>query len=329
MAVLIGTLTTHARTVREALDALLETQYCPTATADGMDLGTAIRGETIISGGGRFDVPASEWGPVLLEMAREELEACTRDTAEDVAEIRRWAAAGRILNAVDDEENRLLWDAHMRVKDRCRKLVNIACCLRFVEGLTDDTLDLLERIGLESPPESRVAFWVSISMMRKACRDGQVVRCFELAREYRKLYGANSEEEWKMFKEFVHFGLPEIKADSDYRLGYRYMLDYAESLSNANTARNFDEAAAEVLPGWVGSLQRKRLAERFRDVPARGSVYKIYNLETGEKVLAEPTQRDIDRMIWSRAAQELATDDAELTDLRKVYGNWTKEDARN
>ena len=44
-------------------------------------------------------------------------------------------------------------------------------------------------------------------------------------------------------------------------------------------------------PGWKGSLQRRRLAERFDNEKLR-----------------------------SRAAAELAADEKELTDLREVYG---------
>ena len=48
---------TQGRTVREALDVLLATEYCGEVMMDGWDMSTAIRGESPISDDSVFDVP--------------------------------------------------------------------------------------------------------------------------------------------------------------------------------------------------------------------------------------------------------------------------------
>ena len=223
---------TQGRTVREALDVLLATEYCGEATADGMDLSTALRGESPVSGDGVFDVPQAEWLPVMLEMAGEELEACIRDTAADIAAIRRLEAAGEKRDNSEDEGTMLLWNAHRRVRSRGHKLRKIAECLLFVEGDTGPVLDMLERIGLEIPPEFDLSWRIAISMVRKGCRDGQSARCLEFGRRYRRLHGPGTQQEWNLCRELVGYGLHVIKAETESRECMRYMLEVADTLEN-------------------------------------------------------------------------------------------------
>lgn len=314
---------TDGRSVREALDVLLATEYCGTATFEGVDISSALRGETPVSDDGIFDVQEEEWLPVLLGMAEEELEGCKRDTAEDVAGIRRWEAAGEQRDNSNDEGTRYLWDAYKRVKSRCHKLMKIVVCLQYAEGGTEQVLDILERIGLESPPEYDLSLRVAVSMVKKACRDGQYVRCVDLGRRYRKLYGPGCREEWKLCRELCYLGLPMLDAESARWECYRYMLEVGESQNSLPLARGFDEMAEEVIPGWVGSVQRRRLAARFPDEPMPH--HQFFHPVTGEIVDGEIDERRVPQMLNRRAAEELAADESKLTDLREVYGDWTQK----
>ena len=309
----------QARTVREALDVLLATEYCRTATSEGMGLSSAIRGESPVSDDGVFDVPEEEWLPVLLEMAGEELEACKRDTAADIAEIRRLEATSELRGNSDDERTRNLWKALRRVEGRGYKLMKMVSCLKSAEGGTEQVLDMLERIGLESPPELRIAKAVSISMVNKTFRDGQFARCLEFGRRCRELHGPDSDQEWWICFELGTFGVPTLNEESDRRACYRYMLEFAETIGNIYNARPFDSMAQRMLPGWVGSVQRRRLAARFPNEPNPLDLVK--DIE-GINLSAWPP------MLKDSAAAELAADESELTDLREVYGDWTQKEEK-
>ncbi len=314
---------TQGRTIREVLDVLLATEYCGEVMMDGWDMSTAIRGESPISDDSVFDVPEEAWLPVLLEMAGEELEACKRDTVEDIAGIRRWEAAGEIRDNSDDEGSRFLWKAHWRVQGRRNKLMKMVICLQYAEGGTQEVLDILERIGLESPPEFDLALRVAISFVRKACRDGQFTRCLEFGRRCRNPNGPGNDQEWEICHEVGHYALPRLKEESDRRNCYQYMLEFAETVSNIYIARGFDEMALGAIPGWAGSLQRRLLAARFPDEPIPH--HMSYNMNTKELVVGEIDESELPKLLNHRAAAELAADESDLTDLREVYGDWAQK----
>lgn len=310
---------TQGRTVREALDVLLATEYCGTATSEGMGLSSAIRGESPVSDDGVFDVPEEEWLPVLLEMAGEELEACKRDTAADIAEIRCLEATSELRGNSDDERTRYLWKALRRVEGRGYKLMKMVSCLKSAEGGTEQVLDMLERIGLESPPELRIATAVSISMVNKTFRDGQFARCLEFGRRCREIHGPDNDQEGWISFALGTFGLPTLSQESDRQVCYRYLLEYSETIGNIYRARTFDGMAQRMIPGWVGSVQRRRLAARFPNEPNPLDLVK--DIE-GINLSAWPP------MLKDSAAAELAADESELTDLREVYGDWTQKEEK-
>lgn len=317
---------TEGRTVREAVDALLATRYCGTAAFDGMGLATAIRGETPIAGGDGFDVPEEEWLPVLLEMTAEELEACKRDTADDISGIRQREAAGAkrdANNTSDNEDAKYLWAAYERVQARASKLATMVNCLQFTDGGTDGVLNMLERVGVECPGECDVSHWVIDSIVNKACRCGKYTRCLEFGRRCRDLHGPGCYEEWKLCCNLGNFGLPMLDAESARRECYRYMMEVSETLGSLYFAREFDEMAEKVIPGWVGSVQRRRLAARFPNepLPRRQS----WDYDRQEFVEGEIDELRIPQMLNRRAAAELAANESELTDLREVYGDWSEE----
>ncbi len=308
--------------VREALNQILDTDYCGESALAGVTQRAALQGEAPSEGGSFRKFAEEDWLPVLLDMANEE--------------FGRLAKGGNLGSRRDTDR---LW--HM------------IALLGAAQDNVAPALDFIHKMAVQATPGWESGFflfasavWIDLTIEKEGA-----AKCLELSRLFDVSCGSYS---WAWWIYFDTLGACDAFArcptDQDLAILSRFVMEAADQCRSAELASQLDALAAGEshfhlaptdsdpfalgapmmgVPGWKGSLQRKRLAERFRDVPARGSVYKIYNLETGEKVLAEPTQRDIDRMIWARAAKELATDDAELTDLRKVYGDWTKEDARD
>ena len=309
--------------IREALEALLDTRYCGQAMLDGMGPDTAIHGRSPISGDRMFDLSEDEWLPVLLEMTGEELESRKRNLAETVAEIRHWEALGEKRDNSDDEGTRQLWEAHERICAGRARLESMVVVLRQASGSTEQVLRMLERVGKECPPEFDLVRNVNEAMADKACRDGEFRRCLNLGRWYREQYGPGCEEEWGLCKAFSLYGLPALDSEADRLAGYRYLLEFGETLNDAVFARGFDQLAQDVLPGWIGSVQRRRLAERFADEPIPR--FRYWDAERQESVEGEIIKSRLPLMLNRQAAAELAAKESELTDLRNVYGNWTKE----
>lgn len=314
---------TQGRTVREALDVLLSTHYCGSAMLEGMGMGTALRGQSPISGDGFFDVPEEEWLPVLLEMVEEEMEFQKHDLAETIQGIRKWEAAGEIRDNSDDEGTRYLWDADKRIVSGRAKLEAMVVCLRNAEGGTEEVLNMLERVAKECPPEFDLIRTVNAAMADKACRDGEFKRCFELGQWYREHYGPGSRAELDICREFVRYGLPSLSKEADREEGYRYLLAFSETLNELVFAKDFDRFAQNAIPGWVGSLQRRRLAARFPDEPLPRVRY--YNINTKESVDGGVNEAMVPLMLNRQAAAELAAEESDLTDLRQVYGDWAEE----
>jgi hypothetical protein len=303
VAVAWGAAAGNEEETRAALEDLLSTRYCGTAAMDGMGISTAILGQSPIHGGGFFHVPEEEWRPMLLDMAAEELESRKRDLADAVAETRHWRALGEIRDNSDDEGTHRLWTIHTQLVAGTEKLSSMVVCLRHARGGAREVLDMLERVAKECPPEFDIFTDVNSAIVDKACRDGESGRCADLGRWYRNQFGVGSEQEWNLVCRFARSGLPSLVDETERASGFRYLLEYGDTLGTDESAQYYDDLAAVFVPGWTGSLQRKHLAERV------------------EKQNAETNTMS------SHAASELAAKDSELTDLRQVYGDWTKEKA--
>ena len=311
MAMLFWAGNSSGRDVREALEVLFRTQYCGTAMMDGMGLHTALRGESLLADNTYFNYPEEQWLPVLIDMTDEELETCLRDTAGDIADIRRVEAAGGFRDNSGSETSRFLWDAHKRVTSRSFTLVSMVVCLRNAEGGTAKVLDMLEKVGMAIPPEFSMDHDVNGAIVAKACRDGVFKRCIEVGRRYRAVHGPGSPKEWGLCRAFALYGIPTLPSDADRQEGYRYVLEFCDTVNNSNPGQWVDRSVAEFLPGWAGSLQRRHMAERC-----------LASAETQDgETPAERIQR-----VCPWAAAELAADESELTDLREVYGDWNGEE---
>ena len=297
--------------VRELLEALLATRYCGDAMLDGLGADTAIRGQSPISGNRAFNVPEEEWVPVLLEMTEEELKSLSRRLEGTLVEMHRLEAAGERRDNSDDEGTRRLWELQERIWRERARLEAMAVYLGHVTSETNRVLETLMRVVQESPRECELYATVNLSLVDKACRDGQPGRCVELGRWYRDQFGNGSYEEWELCKEFAYHGLPLLPTDAARREGFRYVTEFGGTLADGQIGGWFDHAAQDTLPGWAGSLQRRQLAERC--------------LASAEWAETPGNSEEQVQSVCPWAAAELAAEEGELVDLRKVFGDWGEE----
>ena len=316
--------------IRAIVQAVVETEYCGSAMMDGVNHTAALGGTSPVPGRGFVRLEEAQWRPVVLVMAREEFAQRQEEWAELLENVRRTSDA---LSACrTSRASRAERDTALDVYNRASRALNhpLAKFNRMLvllgsTGETDEALDaFLERVVKECPPECDTLDTGILVWVRRTLREQRSERCFELGRWIREKWGFESAQHGR-FCRTLFASMSELpRSDSERGKIARYLLDAVEHYERYESCWGFDMDAASNLPGWKGSLQRKRLAERFRDEPARGGT-SHWDEETREYVRDSPRQRDVDLMLWSRAAAELATEDAELTDLREVYGDWTKE----
>lgn len=304
--------------MREMLERILDTEYCGDAMMEGVTQAAAIRGEAPVEGfWGRLD--EADWPVVLVGMADEE--------------FARLLQEGKLYSIMDVKRLRdmigLLGTA------RCDATPILAFFRKMAERATPewDTV-LFTTLGYA---------WIDLTIEKEGA-----VKSLELERVFEASCGADSTPCRIFLKQLGRcdaFGRSKTQDDLDVLS--RFVLERAERCTREGEASSIDRVAAGEayydheegnpdpfalgaphmgVPGWKGSLQRKRLAERFKDVPAKSRV-SWTDPNTGDRVDAPIRQQDIDRMIWSRAATELATEDSDLTDLRQVYGDWTEKKA--
>lgn len=156
--------------------------------------------------------------------------------------------------------------------------------------------------------------WIAQTMK---CVD--VERCLEVAKGYRARTGEPGEAEFDFALRFAEEALAERTPEEEYTLAVRYLLDVFDGHGTYEQCSRFDQMAALGLRGWVGSRERRRMAERFLDQPPHR--HWFCDRRTGEE-RCEPTPACIAGMLRSRAAMELAADEKDLMDLREAYGAW-------
>ena len=304
--------------MRAVLERILETEYCGDGMLDGVTQAAALNGEAPVDGAGFVKLAEEDWPAVLAEMTEEQF-------------------------------GRMLQEGKMRADPEVRRLWNMLDLLGGAKENTDRVLHLLRQMARQTTPE-----WDALLLRALSCswihltleRDG-AAKALELGRYWADAKGVDSRE----FRVFVYAlgmcnSFEECRTDENRAEMARFMGEMSERCTTGETALGIDKIAAggaffhpapgsddpwphgspyEGAPGWVGSLQRRRMAERFLDwCPPRYS----YDRETGVVKEVAPTPGDIEKMFASRAAAELAADEKDLRDLREVYGPWqTNEQA--
>ena len=293
--------------VRALLEDVLATEYCGTAIAEGLGVTTAIQGLSPVMGRGFVKLEEADWGPVLLEMAAEELDRCIETTGETVTEYRK-----------AEESRGDVYASKVAIYGEVAKLRRMLSLMIKMEGEHATVLQMLGRIARESPIEFNIYHSANHAWIEQTMKDGEVVDCLELARWYRRKNGKGSIEELDFCLQIASDALPKCTTEKEYALMARYVLEAMDGCGNYPQCHGFDHAATDHLRGWVGSLQRRRMAERFLDrQPFRRS---HVNEETGAVEYEPPTQEEVANLLRTLAAAELAADEKELTDLREVYG---------
>jgi hypothetical protein len=315
---------------RAVLDDVLSTEYCGSAVEQGLGVGTAIRGKSPVMGRGFVCIEEADWGPVLLSMAAEELDRCMASTAETLDELRRARKAfaergGPTMAPKEQSEASIpVYEANRKLYQETRKLNKMLSLMWQMESEREGVVQTIGRIARECPIEFNINRNANVAWICQTMKDGNVEKCLELGQWYRKEKGKGSEEEMDFCRQVAAYVLPNCTSQEQYRAASRYVLEAMDGCGNYPQCNGFDHAATDHLRGWVGSLQRRRMAERFLDrQPFRRS---HVNEETGAVEYEAPTQEEVANLLRTRAAAELAADEKDLTDLQKVYGPWqTKE----
>ena len=308
---------------RAILNEVLEIEYCGSS---GFGVGTAIRGHSPVPGQGFVRLEEAEWGPVLVKMAGEELDRCKAATPEIMAMYHKAQepfADGKGLKMSFEERDAAsgpVIQARRKLEAETRKLHKMLFLMGQMEVERDGVVRMIGRFALECPPEYGLNGNANGAWIRQTMKDGNVEKCLELGKRYRAEKGKGSGEEIDYCCQVAAEVLPACTSEEYGRVA-RYVLETMEECGDYGQCLRFDDVAAERLRGWVGSLQRRRMAARFLDWrPQR------YNPETGAFVQADPTPEELSRMLTTRAAAELAADEKDLTDLREVYGEWPLEE---
>ena len=301
--------------MRAMLERILETEYCGDAMLEGVTQAAALNGEAPVDGAGFVKLAEEDWPAVLAEMTEEQF-------------------------------GRMLREGSMRADPEVRRLWNMLDLLGGAKEHTDRVLHLLRQMARQTTPE-----WDDLLLRALSCawihltleRDG-TAKALELGRYWANAKGVDSRE----FRVFVYAlgmcnSFEECRTDEDRAEMARFMGEMSERCTTGETALGIDKIAAgdaffhpdpdsddpwahgspyEGVPGWVGSLQRRRMAERFLEwSPPRYS----YDRETGVVKEEAPSPGNIEKMFATRAAAELAADEKDLTDLQRVYGPWPSE----
>ena len=270
--------------MREIVERLVESDFCGDAVLDGVTASAAANGEAPIEGVGFAKLDEEDFTAVAIEMAEEEL-----------AGLLAKHAAGEPVET--------------------RRLCQIAVLLGNTTVRHDEVLGVLKRIAERSLPEwgSTPAFGTSLAWIKLTIGNEGARKTVELGQFYQTARGTDSPD----FLSFLE-ALPlddafgKCRTDDEAAVLLRFLVEASETCQSGRTARMIDKVAGGEAfyappyfdaadkkhyrtgaPGWKGSLQRRRLAERFDNDKLR-----------------------------ARAAAELAADEKDLTDLREVYGEW-------
>ena len=268
-------------------------------------------------------VTESEWIEATTTLVEEELTRWTDgDLAGSVSMLRqlRPLCKGHADEPVRNKARHQSEELEYSLREEGRRLRRFVILLRNAVHPNEAALCVVARIVREVPRESKAvetacSAWVHLALMSK-----EKSRFAELGNWVLCSLGPDSPELLCICHALWKEGLSPINPRQEQVVEVsRWLLSIAEQFQKASSAEDFDLCAAgEVyydksvmrtdasrlpgLAGWLGSLQRKHLAERF----------SFSELEDSSRL-------DL------RAASELATEDSELTDLRQVYGDWTKE----
>ena len=248
-----------------------------------------------------------EWVEAAAQIAEEDVAVCSNGNMVLEMEALRSGTAGSGGNGAER-----LRELEHRLESAQDRLGRLAGLLGEAGECQDEALRTLELVAQPSPGKS-FAHFICVAWVRLTLNSEHPERFSELGQWYLEKQGADSRE-FTWFCDALWRAYPACRREGNpvgQAIG-RYLLSAAEKIREPYFALHFDQCASgqgwstgrprqhqpvNWLPGleeWEGSLQRRRLAERFAD----------------------------DTVLCTRAAAELAADEKDLTDLREIYGAW-------
>ena len=297
--------------VRVFLEKVMDTQYCGEAVEAGWGLQSALPGKSPVDGLGFATAEEGEWFPVALRMGREDLATlCDLHGKAVVAEAESGAADKAIRERIDATFGHL---------EKVVRLIGIS------ENHGAEAADFLESVfrtrmpGLQGNPVDRlgnylIGFWRHWIRQSDLGTEAGVERCLELAREYAVEYGYGSQGNFAFCANWLENGAERCRPKAGYDAAARHVLASMEHFGEHWQCYILDrDALAGGLAGWAGSLQRRRMAERF--IHLEPPKVPRWDEQRQQEVLV-PYEEAWALMLPRRAA----ADEKELTDLREVYG---------
>ena len=292
--------------IRAALLAIADTEYCGTAVAEGFGTATAMAGMSPVKDIGFVNLDGQDWVPVALELAGETLGECldlqTAGAGQNGSE--KMGRLRRLLNMIGNSEGH-------------REQVS-AFLERFAkQPIREAPCGESDGFALDWVP----SFWIYWFRQSDLETVEGAEQCMALERWLEEFRSVDSPAVCRFRKALLEMGLARCKNIDAYAVMARCALRIAERTRNLDNCRMFDkQAVSSGLAGWVGSIQRRRLAERFPDEPVPR--FQQWDEKKRELVDGDVIESMLPLMLTRRAAAELAADESELTDLREVYGDW-------
>ena len=291
--------------IREAIVAIADTHYCGSAMAEGLGTREALSANAPVDGIGFVRLDGEDWVPVAIELADEGLSGYRNNLSEGKTDIANHLA-NRVSNLV-------------LMVGRSESNHELAC--GFLERFAKEPIGEDNRFASDLV----LGFWDCWFQQADLDTLAGAERCLALGRWMEERCGAESSSLCRYRRTLLTRGLARCGNNDAYAALARHALQLVEDYKDVNNCRMFDkQAVSGNLRGWVGSMQRRRLAARFPDEPIPR--VKYFDETKQEMVDGEVIESMVPLMLNRRIATELAEKEANLTDLRSVYGNWEREE---
>jgi hypothetical protein len=295
--------------VRAFLEDVLQTRYCGDAMVEaGLGPMAALEGKAPVGNRGFAKADEADWFPVALAMAREEMERLRQADADGQggeASLARLAGLAELLaRSSGHREEALGFLAPLATEEW--------------EGVPGG---LADRLGRDSG-----GYWEWWLRQSDLATEEGVGKCLALVKEYVARRGADAKGNHEFCVLALRYGMARCGTREGTAALARHVLWSMERFPTHLQCKILDSAAVEGgFEGWRGSLQRRRLAERF--IGEKAPLMPVWHDET-HSFAQEPTEQSRNSLLSRRAAMELAAEEKDLTDLREVYGDW-REDGRS
>ncbi len=303
------------------LEEVLNTQYCGEALEAGLGPETDLAGKSPVEGFGFAKVEENDWYPVAIRMAK--------------ADLQFLSALPETSDVLDTDAEKSEFALQQCLNAKVLHLTRLTGLLGSATNHSEETLDLLEAIAqtrvqglsgslVDNLGNHRLGYWRTWVQQSDLATEAGLDRCLDLIRKYVAANGWSSTGNFSFCLQWLSHGSKRCRTEEGYAKVARHVLASMEHFSEHRECYMLDCAAADGgLASWKGSLQRRQMAERFRNttppkVPRWNEAKQQEEMAIYEEMWPF--------MLSRRVAAELAADEKDLTDLREVYGEWPLEE---